>query len=33
VWDEYCRRSEVPVGMAWLDEVRAYEKSVLAGRG
>jgi len=33
VWDEYCRRQEVPVGRAWLDEVRAYEKAVLAGRG
>lgn len=33
VWDEYCRRSGVPVGAAWLDEVRAYEKAVLAKRG
>ncbi len=33
VWDEHCRRGGVPVGMAWLEEVRAYEKSVLAGRG
>lgn len=33
VWDEYCRRSNVPVGAAWLDEVRAYEKTVLAQRG
>ncbi|HEY1108387.1 MAG TPA: L-rhamnose isomerase [Opitutaceae bacterium] len=32
VWDEYCRRSGVPVGAAWLDEVRAYEKAVLAKR-
>jgi L-rhamnose isomerase len=33
VWDEYCRRSNVPVGAAWLDEVRAYEKTELARRG
>lgn len=32
VWDEYCRRNNVPVGAAWLDEVRAYEKSVLSKR-
>ena len=27
VWDEYCRRQNVPVGAAWLDEVRRYEKA------
>ena len=32
VWDYYCLSEEVPVGPAWLDEVRAYEKSVLAER-
>jgi len=32
VWDEYCRRNDVPVGSAWLDAVRAYEHSVLAKR-
>jgi len=32
VWDEYCRRQNAPVGGAWLDEVRAYEKKVLARR-
>ncbi len=32
VWDEYCRRNNVPVGAAWLDEVRGYEKSVLSKR-
>ncbi len=32
VWDEYCRRNNVPVGGAWLDEVRAYEKKVLSKR-
>ncbi len=33
VWDEYCRRSNVPVGPAWLEVVRAYEKTELAKRG
>jgi L-rhamnose isomerase len=32
VWDEYCRRQDVPVGAAWLDEVRGYEQTVLSGR-
>jgi L-rhamnose isomerase len=32
VWDEYCRRQDVPVGAAWLDEVRAYECQVLSKR-
>jgi L-rhamnose isomerase len=29
VWDEYCGRMNVPVGTAWLDEVKRYEKEVL----
>jgi L-rhamnose isomerase len=33
VWDEYCRRQNVPVGMRWLDEVREYERSALSRRG
>lgn len=33
VWDEYCKRNNVPVGPAWLDEVRSYEKRVLSARG
>jgi L-rhamnose isomerase len=32
VWDEYCRRQNVPLGAEWLEEVRSYEKSVLAKR-
>lgn len=32
VWDEFCRREDVPVGAAWLDEVRAYERNVLDAR-
>jgi len=33
VWDEHCRRDDVPVGAAWLDDVRGYEKRVLSRRG
>lgn len=32
VWDEYCRRQNVPVGPAWLAEVKAHEAAILAGR-
>ena len=32
VWDEYCRRNNVPVGPAWLDVVRAYERQQLSAR-
>ncbi|MCH3943358.1 MAG: L-rhamnose isomerase [Atopobiaceae bacterium] len=32
VWDEYCRRAGVPCGMAWYDEVKAYETDVLSKR-
>jgi L-rhamnose isomerase len=33
VWDHYCETQNVPVGMAWMDEVKKYEKDVLAKRG
>ncbi|MBJ7326410.1 MAG: L-rhamnose isomerase [Chthoniobacterales bacterium] len=33
VWDEYCRRKDVPRGQQWMAEIKSYEKSVLAGRG
>jgi L-rhamnose isomerase len=33
VWDYYCLTQNVPVGPAWLDEVRAYERDVLSRRG
>ncbi|MFR8003469.1 MAG: L-rhamnose isomerase [Hydrogeniiclostridium sp.] len=33
VWDEFCRRNNVPVGLQWLDEVRGYEAEVLSKRG
>jgi L-rhamnose isomerase len=32
VWDFYCLEQGVPVGMAWLDDVRAYERTVLLPR-
>jgi len=32
VWDFYCRQSGVPVGVAWLDEVKRYERDVLLKR-
>jgi len=33
VWDYYCLEHNVPVGAVWLDEVKTYEKQVLAERG
>jgi L-rhamnose isomerase len=33
VWDYYCTTSSAPVGRAWLDQVKAYEKDVLSKRG
>ncbi|TAN39050.1 MAG: L-rhamnose isomerase [Verrucomicrobia bacterium] len=32
VWDYYCMKQGVPVGSAWLDEVKLYEKNVLSKR-
>jgi len=32
VWDYYCENKGVPVGEAWLAEVKAYEESVLSKR-
>jgi L-rhamnose isomerase len=32
VWDRYCQLMDVPVGIAWLDEVKTYEKQVLSKR-
>jgi len=32
VWDYYCTKSNVPIGNAWLNEVKAYEENVLAKR-
>jgi L-rhamnose isomerase len=33
VWDYYCAQQNVPVGIAYLDDIRAYEKIILAERG
>ncbi len=32
VWDFYCETKGVPVGQAWLAEVKGYEKNVLSKR-
>jgi len=32
VWDYYCLKQGVPVGTAWLGEVKRYEKDVLSKR-
>lgn len=32
VWDAYCARQGAPVGLAFLDEIRAYEREALAAR-
>jgi L-rhamnose isomerase len=33
VWDYFCETQNVPVGTAWLDEAKKYEKEVLSKRG
>jgi L-rhamnose isomerase len=33
VWDYYCLQQGTPVGPAFLDDIRAYEKTTLSGRG
>ena len=32
VWDRHCARQGVPVGMAFMDEIREYERAVQSGR-
>ena len=32
IWEEYCRRKDVPSGIAWMSEIRQYEKDVLINR-
>jgi L-rhamnose isomerase len=32
VWDQFCFLSNVPVGEAWLADVKCYERDVLSGR-
>jgi L-rhamnose isomerase len=33
IWDHYCELKSVPSGPAWLDEIKRYEREVLANRG
>jgi L-rhamnose isomerase len=32
IWDYYCEQQDVPMGMAWLEQIAAYERRVLAAR-
>ncbi len=32
VWDQYCLRHDVPVGLSWLEEIQKYEREVLVDR-
>jgi L-rhamnose isomerase len=32
VWDYYCLKAEVPIGLTWLQAVRSYEAEVLSKR-
>ncbi len=32
VWDAYCLEQNVPPGLGWLDDVKHYERTVLAER-
>ena len=32
VWDECCQRANVPVGTAWIEQVRRYEREVQSKR-
>jgi len=32
IWDRYCEMNNVPVGTAWIDSVREYERNVLCKR-
>ncbi len=32
VWDYYCETRGVPVGLSWLDRVRAYEREIITRR-
>jgi L-rhamnose isomerase len=33
VWDYYCMQKGVPVGLAYMDKIKDYERRVLSGRG
>jgi L-rhamnose isomerase len=32
IWEEFCRRQDVPSGLGWIGEIRDYEEKVLSGR-
>ncbi len=32
IWDRHCEQQNVPVGLAWFDEIRKYEEHVLSKR-
>ena len=32
VWDRFCEMNSVPIGAAWMDEIRGYEQRVLPKR-
>ncbi|MCC8179580.1 MAG: L-rhamnose isomerase, partial [Planctomycetes bacterium] len=32
VWDQFCLIHNAPIGSAWLDKVKAYEKNEMQGR-
>lgn len=32
VWNYFCLQNEVPIGLDWYDEVKAYEKEILSQR-
>jgi L-rhamnose isomerase len=32
VWNHYCMKQGVPIGMDWFEDVKSYEKDVLSKR-
>ncbi|MDR1486196.1 MAG: L-rhamnose isomerase [Planctomycetaceae bacterium] len=32
IWDYYCKKNNVPIGTAWLDEIKKYEEKILTKR-
>ena len=32
VWNEFCRRQDVPTGFAWMQAIKKHEQAVLAAR-
>jgi L-rhamnose isomerase len=32
IWDYYCESRGVPVGLGWLERVRAYEREMILRR-